>query len=411
MKRTLFFLMVLAAASGIISAQERYITRGATEGELYLQGSWYCNYGFWSDTIYTAILHVTENGKQLEIAHSTLVDDDSPNMQTGRIMADATPGVLYNVDYGEYGNDRLWFSDDYGKTWEVRDEQIGRHPYYISNFEGLIYRGGEGVYKSEDYGNIWQIIRDIKHTMRDECGFDSCELFGVTGSSPEPWILYHTYDWYDTYMGIPIDREFVFGQIGGFFPDVFRGGLPGEVYVTSAFPNNIYKVSFSADMGYHFRVVYHIEGRAAFMSDRKAGEFYIVNGQSIETQQPYGWYTRVCIEHYTDYGETLAGTYCHDLTREGVVTAIVETDNYPSLQVYPNPTGGELLIAICDYPTSDIRLSDIVIYDMIGKRMPIGQSEIGQSEIILNISHLPTGMYFLRITTDKRIITKKIIKK
>ena len=68
--------------------------------------------------------------------------------------------------------------------------------------------------------------------------------------------------------------------------------------------------------------------------------------------------------------------------------SIVETNNNAALRVYPNPTAGKLHISI-----SDMRLSDIKIYDIFGK---LQMSEIGQSEITIDISHLPSGMYFLK---------------
>ena len=72
---------------------------------------------------------------------------------------------------------------------------------------------------------------------------------------------------------------------------------------------------------------------------------------------------------------------------------IIETDNYPSLRVYPNPTDGQLHIEMSDYQISDIR-----IFDVMGRQIFIvGQSEIGQSQIVINVAHLPPGMYFLKI--------------
>jgi hypothetical protein len=151
--------------------------------------------------------------------------------------------------------------------------------------------------------------------MDGECGLDSCEVFGITGCYPDPWILYHTYDWYDTYTEIPIGEPYVYVQIW----DVLRGGLPGEVYIISRFPDNISKISFSADTGYNFRVVRQWkEGYTGFITDRKAGDFYIVNfvtwrkPETIETRETWIGWNRTCVEHYTDYGETLVGTYCHD---------------------------------------------------------------------------------------------------
>ena len=129
-------------------------------------------------------------------------------------------------------------------------------------------------------------------------------------------------------------------------------------------------------------------------------------------------------------------------------TAPAENDFADDIIVYPNPTTG--LLTICDmrYATSDNPTSEIEIFDIMGRTVgatlavaPNGthQSEIGnrkseianrQSEIEIfdvfgracnvlrvtcneneiNISHLPTGVYFLRITTKTGIVTKKIIK-
>jgi hypothetical protein len=52
-----------------------------------------------------------------------------------------------------------------------------------------------------------------------------------------------------------------------------------------------YKVSFSADTGTHFQVVYHsepyqIDNNLQFMSDRKAGDFYIVSCYEMPSFNP-----------------------------------------------------------------------------------------------------------------------------
>ncbi|MCL2041812.1 MAG: T9SS type A sorting domain-containing protein [Bacteroidales bacterium] len=419
MKRVVFFLTVLAAISGSITAQERYITRGAEEGELYMSVHWYCDYGFWGDTVYDAILHITENGKKVAINHSVESRPpdsgiaDSLPMQIYHVIADATPGVLYNVDWcydtEVYPYTRLWFSDDYGKSWEMRDKNIGQNRYYVSNFEGLMYRGGEwnGISKSSDYANTWTLLHEKGYISRSEPYFKECELFGISGSYPtDPWSLYYTNDCFDTYTVIPIGEEYVYGKIGGWAPNVFRGGLPGEMYVTSGFPNNVFKVSFSADTGYNFRIVYQRDGYRDFMSDRKAGDFYIVSQRTIATEQPWGWYTRVCIEHYTDYGETLAGTDCHDLTRDGVVTAVEEMEEANGhIIIYPNPIERELRVA-----SYELQMDEIAIWDIMGRKVLLQKAE-NRKQNELDISHLPVGMYFVQLITDRGVITRKVVKK
>jgi len=414
---------------------------------------------------------------------------DALPMQTGSIMADVTPGVVYNADWymayvdGQpYDFDRLWFSNDYGKTWEVRDKPVYQSRYYVSDFEGLIYRtGGDGTHKSTDYAETFVLINNKKLSAK-ESGLKECEFFALIGRG-----FYHTYDCFENYINITIDPEYVYGNMS----DVFRGGLPGEVYIDSWFPNNIYKVSFSADTGYHFRVVHQRQGSAAFMSDRKARDFHIVTSQAIETQQPWGFYAIICVEHYTDYGETLANIYYHELQRHypsvdclGIMDlqAKVENENNVLLSwempetnvagfylyrngtlikelqentyfdenlpdgdhnyyvkalyangceslsynvakitiqtvgigemgkesdivVYPNPSNGELQVT-----SYKLRVMSIEIFDLLGKSVGTNLCVRPETETIVNISHLPSGMYFLRIQTDNGIVTKKIIK-
>jgi len=63
---------------------------------------------------------------------------------------------------------------------------------------------------------------------------------------------------------------------------------------------------------------------------------------------------------------------------------------------------------------------DVEIFDVMGRmvmtvavetlRATSLQSDIGQSHIEINISHLPAGVYFIKITTDKGTVTKKVMK-
>ena len=321
-----------------IFAQNRSVARGATPGELYLADFWYdVFYAPFGDTLQAAIYHITENGKKLTIQYNQDVyaDQYTESCSVNRpasILADATSGVIYNVT-SCYKNDwqtQLWVSFDYGKNWMLRDEDIGSKNYLSTNFEGLIYRGGEGIYISEDYGTTFlnvEIIWTGFHE-RSEFGWEEEEFFSVGTISPYNGILTHTYDLSRTNTIIPIDSQYVFGQIWGIFPDVYRGGKTGEVYVSSMFPdpenNNrkYYKVSFSADTGYTFRHVYVSESfgiehpAPLFMSDREAGVFYILRRYHVDDGNGWDWHLKLCIEYYRDYGDTHVATYCHDLTKD-----------------------------------------------------------------------------------------------
>ena len=113
------------------------------------------------------------------------------------------------------------------------------------------------------------------------------------------------------------------------------------------------------------------------------------------------------------------GIYNVTMTNE----AIISSEDYPAkvsveltvtdvgvnehgllnITVYPNPTTGKLTIE-----TSDMRYE---IFDIYGRKLisdiryPI--SEIGKSEIEINISHLPAGIYFVKVGNE----TVKVVKK
>ena len=75
--------------------------------------------------------------------------------------------------------------------------------------------------------------------------------------------------------------------------------------------------------------------------------------------------------------------------------------------VYPNPTLGELRVE-----SGEWRVENVEVFDVLGRKQETGsrrqEAECGRYE--LNISHLPAGIYFLKIQTETEIITKKIIK-
>jgi hypothetical protein len=68
--------------------------------------------------------------------------------------------------------------------------------------------------------------------------------------------------------------------------------------------------------------------------------------------------------------------------------------NY-ELRVYPNPTAGELTVAVCG---ERYAVSNIAIYDMYGRsQKPEVRSQKSKGEISINVEALPAGIYFLKI--------------
>jgi hypothetical protein len=332
MKRVYFFLTGILLIYNLSFAQDRDIVRGATPGELYLTGMWYGIY-YGGPPVYstlrTAVYHLTENGKKLTKQYdANYFANPEMEMQPSVILADATFGVVYNKSTyfkNSYSHTSLWVSFDYGENWIFREENMERNGYYAANVEGLIYKAYYlPFYVSFDYGYSFS---EIDYSPGgSEPGLQNGEGYSVWFTSKR--LLRYSNDFGKSFLEFPIDEQFVFGQIWGIFPDVYRGGLPGEVYISSMFPGTQndpfvrYKVSFSADTGHTFRHVYVSEPIEAgedpvpvFMSDREPGVFYIVKSYQIEDKNPWGWHTQICVEYYRDYGETLEAFFCHDITK------------------------------------------------------------------------------------------------
>ena len=90
---------------------------------------------------------------------------------------------------------------------------------------------------------------------------------------------------------------------------------------------------------------------------------------------------------------------------EEEVVGIVETQGIASLQVYPNPTSGEIQVT-----SYELQVTSIEVYDVMGRKALTSPVSFPSLETILNIAHLPPGIYFLRIQTDEGVVVRKVVK-
>jgi hypothetical protein len=94
--------------------------------------------------------------------------------------------------------------------------------------------------------------------------------------------------------------------------------------------------------------------------------------------------------------------FCLDET-----TSVSTTEQLESLSVYPNPASNEIFIQIDNefLQSSDSRVQIMNVSGQI-----IGEYSLADSESI-NITHLPNGLYFAQIISEKYSVVKKFIKK
>ena len=82
----------------------------------------------------------------------------------------------------------------------------------------------------------------------------------------------------------------------------------------------------------------------------------------------------------------------------------VATPEIDDISIYPNPTTGELRME-----NGEWRMENVEVFDIYGiKQFSIFNFQFSTQ---IDISHLPAGIYFVRITTEKGVVTKKVVKR
>ena len=74
------------------------------------------------------------------------------------------------------------------------------------------------------------------------------------------------------------------------------------------------------------------------------------------------------------------------------------------ITLIPNPTSGELRIE-----NGELRIEKVEVFDVYGR---IHSSLVTRhaSLITINISHLPAGLYFVKIYTEAGMVVRKVVK-
>jgi len=59
--------------------------------------------------------------------------------------------------------------------------------------------------------------------------------------------------------------------------------------------------------------------------------------------------------------------------------------------------------------SGELRVNNVEIFDVFGKKV-LSQNSLTSPETVFNISHLPAGVYFVRIFTESGEVVKKVLK-
>jgi len=98
------------------------------------------------------------------------------------------------------------------------------------------------------------------------------------------------------------------------------------------------------------------------------------------------------------------------VTVEGVGVEELTIDN-GQLKIYPNPTSGQLTISPAGggKGVEELGIKSVEVFDVYGKKISFNTSHLAPRTSI-NISHLATGIYFLKIATEAGEVVRKVVK-
>ena len=330
------------------------------------------------------------------------VDKDNADIMYGMIQF----GAMYRTDNG--ANSLIGLNNPgpgFGE-WVSPFEQDPEDP-------NTIYVGYDGVYKSVNKGVSWTPISQ---------NFGS-NLTNLKIAPSNHQIMYASrgIQMYRTEDGGATDWVQVTTPTGMVNSIAIHPTNPNKIAVATTSFN---KVFVSNDGGQSWEtykknlpnfsslaLVWDKNGQDGLYLGMNYGIYYIDN--SFTDWQPYSNNLPNVIINELDINNTTnmlyAATYGRGLFASPLVEDVLgisERFNQSNVLLFPNPADSQITISLSESFETDIR-----IFDLTGKIMVYTANAPITDNYKLDISSLPSGVYFIRLSSEAGTVTKKLIKK
>ena len=134
-----------------------------------------------------------------------------------------------------------------------------------------------------------------------------------------------------------------------------------------------------------------------------ATDKYLALQLVVGTNTYYGWarlYVWETSSSFTIKDYAFESTPNDCIQTGKTITGIVENDNNNIISVYPNPFSASTNITT----TTALKNADLIIYDIFGQKVGSVKNISGQ-QITIERGNLSSGLYFVRLTEDSKVIT------
>lgn len=383
----LIFITILYSFSGIaqwqqsgITTPQSYVTSfclsnnkqysGASSGVLSSTdngSNWYVQAGF------SSILSMVSTGNNIFAGSIDGVLRSTNNGANWYFMSSGLPSTPYVYHLAVSGNNifagtnvGIFLSTDNGTSWAGRNNGLPNNVISALGINGSdIFVNAYGIHKSTNNGDTWQMSN----------------------------------------TGIPNNTTVISFAFSG--NNIFAGTTETGVYISTNNGGNWSQVSNGLSLYSCETIVCY--GVNIFAGINYGGVFLSTNNGTNWTDVSTGLTNNHIISLFVYDNFLYAGTeYSGSIWRRPLseMIGIKEIESKISIGLYPNPATDQITIRLQDI--QDLSNSLLSVYNIQGQMLL--QQSIHEQQTEINISHLPQGIYFVKIRlADGAVAEKKFV--
>ena len=331
------------------------------------------------------------------------------------------PDTMYaTLGEGSY-SDGIYKSIDGGNYWNILEWLYLSTSLTIPGYpQGTLVAGtkGMGVYESSDYGDTWTTINDsldnlnvlsLTHINPFDCDSGQVYFAGTEGG-----IFYYNYDlheyWNNTNTATNITIPAISSDGDGTGYSLWAA-IDGGSWSDGMYKSTDYGLTWIISEYCPFItdiLINPLNPNTVYAADSGYGVKKTINGgiswQVINTG--LGDSVVYCLAQSPAntmhlYAGTEHGLYVYDFS-VGINKKNIK--QHMNITIFPNPANDKITIKSYFY-----KITKVDIVNIEGKLLQ--NFILKTSETSINIDNLERGVYFLKIYTEKEVITNKLIKK